>query len=86
MIDGQQIAFAIAPSVLPTLTVLVGILVNNRQIDSLRGEFGGLRSEMHQGFAATNREFELTRELFTEKLLRLECVMDARLKHLEEQK
>ena len=79
MTDGQQIALAIAPTVLPTLTVLVGILINNRQVDSLR-------SEMRQGFAAVNREFELTRELFTEKLLRVEGVMDARLKHLEEQK
>ena len=79
MTDGQQIALAIAPTVLPTLTVLVGILINNRLVDSLR-------SEMRQGFAAVNREFELTRELFTEKLLRVEGVMDARLKHLEEQK
>ena len=56
MTDGQQIALAIAPTVLPTLTVLVGILLNNRQVDSLRGEM--------------RREFELTRQLFTEKLRR----------------
>ena len=56
MTDGQQIALAIAPAVLPTLTVLVGIMLNNRQVDSLRGEM--------------RREFELTRQLFTEKLRR----------------
>ena len=56
MTDGQQIALAIVQTVIPTLTVLVGIMMNNRQVDSFRGEM--------------RREFELTRELFTEKLRR----------------
>jgi hypothetical protein len=32
--DNQQIALAITPTELPTLTVLVGILLNNRQNDA----------------------------------------------------
>jgi hypothetical protein len=35
MTDGQQVALAIAPTVLPTLTVLVAPLLNNRQFDSV---------------------------------------------------
>jgi precorrin isomerase len=70
MTDNQQIALAIAPTVLPTLTVLVGILVSNRQIDALRQEM--------------NARFDASSSLFTEQLRRVEQVLDARLKHLEE--
>ncbi len=74
--------------VIPTATVLVGILVNNRQLDALRTEInllrtelnsridreiGGLRSEMHARF-----------ETQMQALLRVEQVLDARLQHLEE--
>ena len=44
---------------IPTITVLVGILVNNRQLDSLRNEL-------------------------MQPILRVEGVLDARLKHVEE--
>lgn len=70
MTDTQQIALSIAPTVLPTLTVLVGMLVSNRQIDTL-----GKRMDI---------EFDHSRRLFTEQLRRVEDVMDTRLKHLEE--
>jgi uncharacterized protein YecA (UPF0149 family) len=69
MTVGQQIALSVAPTMLPTLTVLVGILIGNRQIDALE-------NEMH-------RELDLTRQLFTEQLRRVEDVINARLKHLE---
>ncbi len=77
MTDGQQIALAIAPTVLPTLTVLVGILVNNRQVDQLSKQIDLLRLDMIARFESQDR-------LFSERLRRVEEVLDARLKHLEE--
>ncbi len=62
---------------IPTATVLVGILLNNRQIDALRNEFNakfdGLRNEMSARFDAQ-----------IQALMRVEQVLDARLQHLEE--
>jgi len=55
---------------LPTLSVLVGILINHRQIDMLR--------------AHVDTRFDLLERLFDTKLQRVEEVLDARLKHLEE--
>ncbi len=78
---------------LPTIAVLVGILINNRQIESLR-------SEINARFQAVDRRFESMDgklssvidimnarfEAAHEALLRVEGVMDARLKHLEERR
>ena len=62
---------------MPTLAVLVGILVNNSLLSDLRGyidmRFNGLLGIMDARFAEQKAE-----------LLRVEQVMDARLRHLEE--
>jgi hypothetical protein len=62
---------------IPTLAVLVGILVNNRQIERLEkhmdSQFTSLRSEINARFEAAHQA-----------LLRVEGVFDARLKHLED--
>ena len=74
MDEGTKLVIAMMT---PTLAVLIGILVNNRQIDALcnemNGKFESLRSEMNARFDATHQA-----------LLRVEGVLDARLKHLEE--
>ncbi|MBV9761452.1 MAG: hypothetical protein JO340_12880 [Acidobacteriaceae bacterium] len=68
----------------PTVVILIGMLVNMRQIErlekhmdsqfvSVRMELNSLRSEMNARFEAAHQA-----------LLRVEGVMDARLKHLEE--
>jgi hypothetical protein len=68
---------------IPTIAVLVGILINNRQLErlerhvdaqsiSLRAEISSLRSEMIARFEAAHQA-----------LLRVEGIMDARLKQLE---
>ena len=77
MTDGQQIALSIAPTVLPTLTVLIGILVNNKRIEDLK-------DVMKANFGRVDQRFDSIEKLFEEKLRRVEDVMDARLKHLEE--
>jgi hypothetical protein len=62
---------------IPTVTVLVGILVNNRQLDQMSRhmdqQITSLRNEMNARFDAA-----------CQQLLRVEGVLDARLKHLEE--
>ena len=74
MVDATQTIFTVS---VPTLAVLIGILVNNsrlsdtnRRIDDLRGDLG--------------RQISDTRDILRAELLRVEQVMDARLKHLEE--
>ena len=61
----------------PTLAVLVGILVNNARLSDLNKRIDELRADM-------DRRFDAMEKLFTEILFRVEQVMDARIKHLEE--
>jgi hypothetical protein len=62
---------------IPTLAVLVGILVNNSRLSDLRAHIdarlGVLRAVMDARFEAAHAD-----------LIRVEQVMDARLRHLEE--
>ena len=52
------------------IVAIVAILTNNKRIDDL-----GRRMD---------QRFDAMEKLFTEKLLRVEQVMDARIKHLED--
>jgi hypothetical protein len=83
MADAAQTILTVG---MPTLAVLVGILVNNarlgdhgKRIDELRGDmdrrFDALQQVLNARFAEQNAE-----------LLRVEQVMDARLRHLEEER
>ena len=62
---------------IPTVSVLVGILVNNRQLDQLtrhvHSQITSLRNEMSARFEATHQS-----------ILRVEGVLDARLKQVED--
>ncbi|MGA2739635.1 MAG: hypothetical protein ABSG65_19625 [Bryobacteraceae bacterium] len=64
---------------MPTLAVLVGILVNNARLSDLRGyidnRFNALQQILDARFAEQKAE-----------LLRVEQVMDARLRHLEDER
>ena len=62
---------------IPTLAVLIGILVNNARLSDLNSRISELRADI-------GGRFDGMEKLMTEKLLRVEQVMDARLKHLEE--
>ena len=75
--DGNQI-LPIALASLPTmLTMLVGILINNSRL-------GDLRSHMDSRFNGVDRRFEEMKDLWRFELHRVEEVLDARLKHIEE--
>jgi hypothetical protein len=69
MSETQMLTVALAT--VPTfLVVLVGILINNSRLSDLRADLSG--------------QITATRDLLRAELLRVEQVMDARLKHLEE--
>jgi hypothetical protein len=65
----------------PTLAVLVGILINNSRLTDLR-------AHVDTRFDAVDRRidqrFDDMKEMWRSELHRVEEVLDARLKHLEE--
>ncbi len=69
MSDSQLLTIALAAA--PTmLAVLVGILINNARLSDLR--------------AHVDTRFDEMRDLWRAELHRVEEVLDARLKHIEE--
>ncbi len=74
--DTQLLTIALAA--VPTmLAVLVGILINNSRLTDLRGH-------MDTRFNDADRRFDEMRDLRRSELYRVEQVIDARLKHLEQ--
>lgn len=61
----------------PTLTVLVGILINNSRLSDVNSRIGELRAHV-------DSRFDDMKETWRAELRRVEEVLDARLKHLEE--
>jgi len=74
MADVTQIVLTVS---VPTIAVLMGILVNNSRLGDVSKRLDDLRGHADTRFGALEA-------LLTEKLLRVEQVMDARLRHLEE--
>ena len=75
------IAFATVPTM---LTVLIGILLNNSRLSDVNARLGELRSHIDGRFDGVDRRFEEMKEMWRTELHRVEEVLDARLKHLEE--
>jgi hypothetical protein len=90
MNDTQILTIAFAP--VPTmLTVLIGILLNNARLSDVNSRLGELRSHMDsrfndvdRRFDGVDRRFEEMKEIWRTELHRVEEVLDARLKHLED--
>jgi hypothetical protein len=61
----------------PTLAVLTGILINNSRLNDLRAHIDDLRAHI-------DTRFDDMRDMWRGELRRVEEVIDARLKHLEE--
>lgn len=72
----QTIQLALSISV-PTMAVLVGILINNSRLSDLR-------ADMNTRFDHVDQRFDDAKEMWRSELHRVEEVLDARLKHLEE--
>jgi hypothetical protein len=69
-----MIALAAAPTM---ITVLIGILVNNSRLSDMNMRFTELRIHM-------DSRFDSMQSIWRSELRRVEEVLDARLKHLEE--
>jgi hypothetical protein len=82
--DGNQILPIALASVPTMLTVLVGILINNSRLSDMNTGIGELRSHMDSRFNGVDRRFEEMKDLWRSELHRVEEVLDARLKHIEE--
>ena len=77
MIASEQLVTALATATFPTVAVLIGILINNLRLN----DFG---RAVDVRFADTNRHIDDVRDLLRSEMYRMEQVIDARLKHLEE--
>jgi hypothetical protein len=76
MNESQILPLALA--MVPTmLTVLIGILINNSRLGDLNSRIDDLRSHM-------DARFDDMRVTWQSELHRVEEVLDARLKHLED--
>jgi hypothetical protein len=97
MKDPQVLSLMMAS--LPTmLTVLIGILINNARLSDLRAHMDARFADVDKRFAdidkrfnevdrrfdQVDRRFDETKELWRSELHRIEEVLDARLKHIEE--
>jgi hypothetical protein len=83
---------SIALAAVPTmLAVLVGILINNSRLTDLRSYMDSRFTDVDRRFDGVDhrfddvdRRFDEMRDLWRSELYRVEQVIDARLKHLEE--
>ena len=73
------------------ITVLIGILINNARLSDLRHYMDMRFNQVDQRFNEVDRRFdrvdgrfEEMKDLWRSELHRVEEVLDARLKHLEE--
>jgi hypothetical protein len=90
MSDTQLLSIALAAA--PTmLAVLVGILINNSRLNDTDMRIAELRihmdtrfTDVDRRFDGVDRRFDEMRDLWRSELHRVEEVLDARLKHLED--
>jgi len=83
MTDSQLLAIALASA--PTMiTVLIGILINNARLGDLRHYMESRFNEVDRRFDRVDSRFDDMKEMWRSELHRVEEVLDARLKHLEE--
>jgi hypothetical protein len=68
---------ALATAAFPTFAALLGILINNQRLNDLS-------RSVDQRFTETNRHIDDAKEVLRAEMYRIEQVLDARLKHLEE--
>jgi hypothetical protein len=77
----MTIALASVPTM---LAVLMGILINNSRLNGVNTRIGELRSDIDDRLNILDQRFEEMKEMWRSELRRVEEVLDARLKPLEE--
>ena len=83
MMSSDQLVLALATAAFPTVTALVGILINNQRFGDLNQRFGDFAKSVESRFADTNRHIDDVKDILRGEMFRMEQVFDARLKHLE---
>lgn len=76
--DNVQVILTVS---VPTLAVLVGILVNNSRLSDLRAQMDARFNDVNRRMDDLSTDLK---ETWRAELRRVEEVLDARLKHLEE--
>jgi len=77
---GQILSIALAS--VPTM--LTGILMNNSRLGDVNSRIGDVNSHIDDLRSHMDSRFDEMRSAWTSELRRVEEVLDARLKHLEE--
>jgi len=83
MTDSQLLAIALA-SAPAMITVLTGILINNARLGDLRHCMESRFNDVDRRFDRVDSRFDDMKDTWRSELHRVEEVLDARLKHLEE--
>ena len=84
MIVSEQLLTALATAAFPTFAVLIGILINNQRLNDTNQRINDFSRSVDQRFAETNRHIDDMKDVLRSEMFRIEQVLDARLKHLEE--
>lgn len=83
MTDSQILAIALASA--PTmLTVLISILINNSRLTDMNHRIADFRAHVDSRFSQIDARFDDMRTMWQSELRRVEEILDARPKHLEE--
>lgn len=76
-----QVIIAAVSAGLPTLTVLVSLLINNQRLSDFEKR---MDQRFNDADKRIDQRFNEQRDLLRSEMYRVEQVLDARLKHLEE--
>ncbi len=68
----------------PTIAVLIAILINNSRMSDLSAHMNGRFDDVSRRFDDMSRRLDEMKETWRAELYRVEQVLDARLKHLEQ--
>jgi hypothetical protein len=82
--DNSQILTIALPAVPNMLAVLVGILINNSRLTDTNSRLGETNARISELRQHMDIRFDEMRDLWRSELYRVEQVIDARLKHLED--
>ena len=86
--NDSQILTIVLATVPNLIGLLAAILINNSRMTDMKGDintrFMELRTHMDVRFNAVDQRFDDMRDMWRSELHRVEEILDARLKHLEE--
>jgi hypothetical protein len=84
VIAPDQLVTALATAAFPTFAVLIGILVNNQRLNDFARAVDVRFADTNRRIDETHRHIDDVKDLLRAEMFRMEQVIDARLKHVEE--